>query len=76
MVLPGPIIDDIYFDQLVKVVSSRYHHCKVSVFSPMSVTSNPWRSTLRLCKYPVPLQNFCPKFSPFTGNSCLSQLLR
>lgn len=36
------ITSDVNFDHLVKMVSSRFLHCKVSIFSPLKLISILW----------------------------------
>ena len=45
------ISEDINFDHLIEMVSSRFLHCNVTIF--LSVIKHPMIVTFRLCKYPI-----------------------
>ena len=57
-----PFIGDVYFDQLVNIVSARFHHCKVSMFT-LELIHNLWGETLRIYINILFLVKYSPSFS-------------
>lgn len=55
----SPVISDVNFDHLGKVMVSRFHHCEVSIFTLVSIVGD----SLRLCKYPILHQTYVLVFT-------------
>lgn len=51
------MVGDVNLDSLVKMMSTRFFHCKDTILFLCLIT-NIWGDTLRLCKYHVSHKNF------------------